>query len=56
VQNSTNQAFSISNWTNGSLNDAILLKKMKINARNALVLLLLGGALFMGHPVENERN
>ena len=54
VQNSTNQAFLIRNLTNGGLFAGILLQKMQRNAKNALVFLLLGGPLFMGHPVDNS--
>ena len=34
--------------------DRELLQKMQRNAQNDLVLLLLGGPLFMGHPVPHE--
>ena len=51
LQDSTNQAFLFRNWTNGGLFDSMLLQKMQGNAKNALILLLLGGPFFMGHPV-----
>ena len=34
--------------------DSILLQKMQGNAKNALILLLLGVPLFMGHPVSKH--
>ena len=52
MQNSPNGAFLCRNWTNGGLFDSMLLQKMQGNAKNALILLLLGGPFFMGHPVE----